>query len=389
MWHSLLTAAALAALGIWLGLIAVRGGFWRARIDEHLAPSDDAACAGVRVEALVPARNESATIAAAMRSLVTQRFAGTLHLTVIDDHSEDGTAEAARAERVSVVPARELAQGWTGKLNALDSGVAAVRAARGAPDYWLLTDADIVHEGSNLARLVSTAERDRLEIVSSMVHLNCASPWERLLIPAFVFFFQKLYPFAWVNDPKRRTAAAAGGCILLANAALERVGGFATIADRLIDDCALAAAVKRSGGNIRLGLSDQARSIRVYLQLADVWAMVKRSAFEQLGHSYLKLALTVAGMLVLYAVGPLAALAGATTRDPWLGLAGAAAWLAAAGAYAPTLRAYRQPLDRALSLPFAATLYTAMTIDSALAHARRRGGGWKGRVRSLSATPSR
>jgi len=389
MWHSLLAAAALAALGIWLGLIVARGRFWRARIDEHLAPPDEATCAEIRVEALIPARNEAATIAAAMRSLVAQRFAGTLHLTVIDDHSEDGTAEAARGERVNVVAARELAPGWTGKLNALESGIAAVRAARGAPDYWLLTDADIVHDGSNVAALVSTAERDRLEIVSSMVHLNCESPWERLLIPVFVFFFQKLYPFAWVNDPKRRTAAAAGGCILLANAALERIGGFSTIAGRLIDDCSLAAAVKRSGGGIRLGLTDRARSIRVYSQLADVWAMVKRSAFEQLGHSYPKLVLTVVGMLVLYALGPLAALAGAVTRDPWLGLAGASAWLAAACAYVPTLRAYRQRLDRALGLPFAATLYTAMTIDSALAHARRRGGGWKGRVQALSATPSR
>jgi len=229
------------------------------------------------------------------------------------------------------------------------------------------------------------ARRRNLAMASLMVRLDCAGTWEKLLVPAFVFFFRKLYPFAWSNDARRKTAAAAGGCILIENAALERAGGLAAISDRIIDDCALAAAVKRSGGRLWLGLSDRSYSVRPYASLGELWRMVKRSAFVQLNRSYPLLAGTVLGMLFLYALPPVAAVAGFIVHDPLAGCAGVAAWLVMSALYVPTLRAYRRSPLEAPALPLAALIYTAMTADSALAHARRRGGGWKGRT--YAATP--
>jgi len=387
--HSLIVAVALLALGAWFGLAFLRGGFWRARVDPHLGASRDS-LAGLRIEAVIPARNEADVIARSLPSVVAQRFTGTLHVTLVDDHSDDGTAERAQAalagtphaDRASIVAARPLPPGWTGKLNALQSGVAVVLALRPAPDYWLFTDADIEHEAENLAGLAAAAQRDRLALASLMVRLHCTTFWERLLVPAFVFFFAKLYPFAWSNDPQKATAAAAGGCVLIANSALERIGGLAAIADRLIDDCALAAAVKKSGGAIRLELTDRARSIRPYASLGDVWQMVKRSAFTQLNYSYPMLALTLAGMALLYGFPPLLTIYGLLANDLPVELIASFSWLLSAVLYLPTLRAYGQPATAAFALPVAALLYTAMTIDSAFAHVRRRGGIWKGRTNS-------
>ena len=396
MLHWSLSIVALASLAAWAGLMAFRGRFWLAAVDAHLTAGSEVAstadwASATRVEAVIPARDEATVIAQSVPSVIRQRFAGEFHVTLVDDHSTDGSASVAHdaaasteyPNRFEVVSARELEPGWTGKLNALESGIRAVRAARGAPDYWLFTDADVRHDPDNLSRLVEAARRDDLALISSMVRLHCATFWERLLIPAFVFFFQKLYPFAWANDPRRATAAAAGGCILVSNAALERMGGLAAIADRLIDDCALAAAVKASGGRIRLGLSDRAQSIRVYDSLEDIWQMVKRSAFTQLDHSYGRLFVTVVGMMLLYLVPPLGILIGLLARDWVLAILGVATWLASSLAFGPTVRAYRQPAVAAFALPVAATLYTAMTVDSAFAHARRRGGRWKGRTYAL------
>jgi len=213
-----------------------------------------------------------------------------------------------------------------------------------------------------------------------MVELHCNEPWERLLIPAFVFFFRMLYPFAWVNDPRRTAAGAAGGCILLDAAMLERIGGVARISGELIDDCSLATAVAWEGGSLWLGLTSRSRSIRPYIGLEPIWSMVARTAYTQLGYSPVVLAGTVAGMLLLY-VAPVAALVlGVARRRPSLALAGVVALGTMSAAYAPTVRLYRQPLWRALTLPLAGILYTAMTIDSALRHARGEGGKWKGRV---------
>jgi len=375
----------LASVAAWGGLLLGRGRFWSARVDEHLGTAFE--LRDVVVEAVVPARDEAQTIGPAIASLVAQRYAGTLYVTLVDDASDDGTVALARhavggypnEARFASVVGRPLASGWTGKLNALETGIRYVRATRNAPDYWLFTDADIVHDDGNVAALVSKAERDGLALVSLMVRLRCTSPWETLLVPAFVFFFAKLYPFAWSNDPARVTAAAAGGCIVISNGALEGIGGLACIADRLIDDCALAGAVKRNGGALFLGLTTTTHSIRPYDGLGPLWAMVKRSAFTQLGHSYAAVGGALAGMALLYLVPPAATLAGVLRRDDSLAAAGAAAWFAMAFAYLPTVRLYRRSPLGAFGLPAAALLYAAMTLDSAIAHAARRGGAWKGR----------
>lgn len=386
MKYSSSLAITLASAGAWTFLLLARGRFWTARVDGHLgAPVD---LQPIAVEAVVPARDEAGTIATAITSLAGQRFPGRFHVTLVDDGSSDGTAELATAAiahhrdggRITTIAGRPLGRGWTGKLSALESGIAHARSTRGAPHYWLFTDADIAHDRANVAALVSKAERDSLGLVSLMVRLRCESAWEALLVPAFVFFFAKLYPFAWSNDPRRATAAAAGGCILISNAALEGIGGLASIANRLIDDCALASEVKRSGGGLYLGLTARTTSIRPYAGLRPLWQMVARTAFTQLGRSYLAVAGAVAAMTFLYVVPPLATFAGIARRERRLGLAGALAWSAMALAYLPTLCLYRRPPLAAFGLPIAALLYTAMTVDSALAHALRRGGAWKGRT---------
>ncbi len=324
-----------------------------------------------------------------MRSLVAQRFAGTFRVTVVDDHSDDGTAEAARTE-ISFHPARPAAEiisaeplraGWTGKLWALECGVAHARAAGSAPDYWLFTDADIRHDPDNVRRLVAWAQRDHLDLASLMVRLACdpANAWERLLIPAFVYFFLQLYPFAWARDRGRATAAAAGGCVLISEHALRRIGGLRAIRDRIIDDCSLAAAVKAAGGAIDLRLTDRAESLRPYRTLGAIWKMVKRSAFTQLKESYTLTGLTVAGMAVVYLVPPAAAVTGAFRRNPRLFGFGATAWGLMTLTFLPTALMYKLKRREALLLPAAAALYTAMTVDSAVAHLRKQGGSWKGR----------
>jgi hopene-associated glycosyltransferase HpnB len=280
----------------------------------------------------------------------------------------------------TVVEARPRPDGWTGKVWALAEGVAAARAAGAKPVYWWFSDADVEHDADTLSRLVATAECDHRALVSQMVALHCESSWERLLIPAFVFFFRMLYPFAWVNDDRRATAAAAGGCVLLREDALVRIGGVERIKGELIDDCALAAAVKRDGGGLWLGLATRSRSVRPYRSFETIWSMVSRTAYTQLRYSPLLLAGTVAGMLLLYYVPVAAAFAGARRRRPDLALPGAIAWIVMAAAYAPTLRLYRVRPRNAFALPFAALLYMAMTVDSARRHRAGRGGAWKGRT---------
>ncbi len=336
---------------------------------------------------MVPARDEADVIARTLRALIAQDYPGRFAVTVVDDGSTDGTGAVARAaiadsgaaERARVVEARPRPAGWTGKVWALAEGVAAAGASGSRPAYWWFSDADVEHAPDTLARLVATARGERRDLVSLMVALHCRSSWERLLIPAFVFFFRLLYPFAWVNDDRRATAGAAGGCVLLADGALVRIGGVERIAGELIDDCALAAAVKGSGGGLWLGLATTSRSVRPYDSLDAIWAMVARSAYTQLRHSPALLAGTVAGMTLLYVVPPAAAIGGALARRGDVALPGAIAWGLMALAYAPTLRLYGVPRAQALALPVAASLYTAMTIDSARRHARGSGGTWKGR----------
>ena len=338
------------------------------------------------VVAIVPARDEAETIEAALASLLAQDYPGELRIVVVDDHSTDGTAAIARrlaegaARPLEVIAAPPLPGGWSGKLWALAVGLRHARARAPHAPWRLLTDADIAHDPAHLRRLVAKAVAERLDLVSIMVRLRCASIWERLLVPAFVFFFQKLYPFAAVNDPARSAAAAAGGCILIRAEALRRAGGIEAIRGELIDDVALARLIKGRGGRIWLGLSATTRSLRAYGTLGPLWAMVVRTADTQLRHSLALLTGTVLGMALLYLAPPLALLTSPLHRDAIAAMVAALAWLLMGAAYRPTLRLYRLPAAWFLTLPLAALLFVAMTVDSAVRHRLGRGGAWKGRV---------
>ncbi|MCW5774322.1 MAG: glycosyltransferase [Rhodospirillaceae bacterium] len=378
---ALATALAGLAAAAWVYLVLFHGRFWHA--DQRLPAPSALPAAAPDIAVVIPARNEAEGIGATVESLLTQDYSGRIDIVVVDDGSDDGTAEVARAaaarrgadDRLRIVAAPPLPPGWSGKLWAVHNGLAATPADR---RYVLLTDADIVHGRDALARLVAKAETG-LDLVSLMVRLHCESFAERLLIPAFVFFFQKLYPFPAVNDSRRRLAGAAGGCMLVRRAALDRAGGVAAIKGALIDDCALAAALKRNGP-IWLGLADTSTSLRRYPRIGEVWRMVARTAYTQLRHSPLLVAGTVLGMSLLYLVPPLALLLGlALAAWPPAALGGGALALMLL-AYLPTWRMYRGNDPLFVLLPFAALLYTCMTVDSARQHRRGRGGAWKGRT---------
>ena len=384
-----LSALAAISLAIWLYLLLGRDGFWRARprIESETPPQP---AAWPAVAAVIPARNEAAHVEAALRSLFGQDYPGELAVVLVDDHSEDATGAigrrlaAGQTRRLEVVGARPLPPGWSGKLWAVAEGLRL--AARSWPNatYVLLTDADIAHDAGNLACLVAKAEAERLDLTSLMVRLRCATFWERLLIPPFVFFFQKLYPFLAVNAPDRRTAAAAGGCMLVRRRALEEAGGIEAIRAELIDDVALARAIKGSpgGGRIWLGLSETTTSLRRYEHLAEIWAMVARSADTQLRHSLPRLAATLLGMGVTYLIPPLGLCVGIVQGDPVLSAFALAAWAAMTLAYYPTANLYRLAAPWLPTLPLAAALYAGMTLHSAVQHRRGAGGSWKGRVLS-------
>jgi hopene-associated glycosyltransferase HpnB len=299
-------------------------------------------------------------------------------MILVDDASQDGTARLAReaAPQFPVIAARPLPPGWTGKMWAVAEGVRAATS-----DYLLLTDADIVHPPEHLAGLVARAEQGGYDIVSYMVRLHCTSLAEQALIPAFVFFFFLLYPPAWIRDPRRRTAGAAGGCILIRRTALERIGGIERIRGELIDDCALARAVKHSGGRVWLGLSDTAASIRPYRTFGEIGRMISRTAFTQLNHSFLLLAGTVAGLILTYLAPPLLTLAASSGAANGMG---AMAWLLMTAAYLPAVRYTNRHWFWAPLLPAIALFYLAATLHSAIAHTQGRGGLWKGRTQSAS-----
>jgi hopene-associated glycosyltransferase HpnB len=374
-------AAGSLALASWIYLLLARGGFWLARErddrDEAAPPS-----AWPSVVAVVPARNEADVIARSLGSLLAQDYPGDVQVILVDDNSDDGTAQAARrlegAGRLTVLSGAPLERGWTGKLWAQSQGVAL--AARTAPDYLWLTDADIAHDPQTLRRLVARAQARGLALTSLMVRLTTESWAERLMIPAFVFFFAMLYPFAWVNDAKRSTAAAAGGCMLVRRETLEAAGGLAAIRGRIIDDCALGALIKRQGP-IWLGLTSRSVSLRPYASLGEIGRMISRSAYAQLSFSPWLLAGTVAGMTIVYLAAPLAT-AFAQGLGQWTGLA---AWLAMAGAFQPMLRLYGLSPLWGLALPLVGLIYTLFTIASAVETWRGRGGMWKGRAQAMGA----
>jgi hopene-associated glycosyltransferase HpnB len=381
-----------ATIAIWTYLLFFRGGFWRIRRDDALIASSRSAelsaelSAGRAVVAVIPARNEAAVIERAIASLLDQSHAD-LHIVLVDDQSGDGTAEIARAaadardagDRLTICRGTPVPPGWTGKLWAMRQGIAAARLRQ--PDYLLLTDADIVHAPDNLAGLIARAESGGYDLVSLMVKLHCRYWWERLLIPAFVFFFFKLYPPRWVADPARRTSAAAGGCILIRRTSLERIGGIERIRGEIIDDCALARLVKPEG-LVWLGRSGETRSIREYDSPRAIWEMVMRCAFAQLGYSAGALGMIVLMLAVTYLAPPLLLLSG----DRLARLCGALSWTAMSVAFAPTLRSYGGKGWFAVLLPAVTLFYAAATVASAVMFWRGRGGYWKGRFQALPAS---
>jgi len=389
----------------WLYLLLAHGRFWRVRsalsFAGHSQPPRMNEAREYSVAAVIPARNEADVIGRAIASLVRQRT-DQLHIFVVDDNSSDATAEAALAacapslrqaqggllspssgdsNRVTVIAGRPLPPlGWSGKLWAMQQGVE--RALQLNPDFLLLTDADIEHAPDSITQLVSIAEAGGYDLVSYMVKLHCRSLAEKLLIPAFVFFFFMLYPPAWVRDPRARTAGAAGGCLLIRPAALERIGGIAAIRQEIIDDCALARAVKRSGSKVWLGLAPETRSVRPYRSFAAIERMIARTAFNQLHHSFWLLLGTVLSMLLLYVL-PVALI---VSGSPSLAFAGAFAYGLMTFSYLPMARFYRLHPLWALSLPLAAVFYTVATTDSAVKYWTGRGGEWKGRAQDVTAS---
>ncbi len=365
-----MTILAVLALMIWIYLIFARGRFWRA--GPVLSVAYPLTTPSVAV--IVPARNEAPVIEAALRSLLAQDYAGPFRVILIDDNSTDGTGDIARAigdPRLTVLTGAPRPAGWSGKLWAVSQGV----AESGNAGLLLLTDADITREAAHVSALVSKIERYNLDLVSEMVKLRCESLAERALVPAFVFFFQLLYPFDWVNDGLKSTAAAAGGTVLIRHRALRRIGGIESVKGALIDDVALAAAVKK-GGQIWLGHSNLARSVRPYPAVADIWAMIARTAFVQLRYSWLLLVATSLGMALTWLLPPGLALFG-HGAPRWVGLV---AWLMLSASYLPTLRRFGCSPLWALLLPLIAAFYMAATIGSAANHYLGRGVAWKGRA---------
>jgi hopene-associated glycosyltransferase HpnB len=377
--------AGLSLLG-WLWLLLAQGAFWRT--DVRIPPRTrlDRPRVWPNVAVVIPARDEAEVLPLSLPSVLSQEYPGTAEVFLVDDGSTDGTGDVARTLAAGgrlpltvTSPPGPPPPGWTGKLWAVRHGIT-LCAARTDAEFLLLTDADIAHRADSLRELVMAAEANGLDLVSQMARLRTVTFWERLIVPAFVYFFSQLYPFRRVNRPGSRTAAAAGGCVLIRADAMQKAGVPDAIRHAVIDDVALARAVKRSGGRIWLGLADKVDSVRPYPGLGELWRMVSRSAYAQLRHSPLLLAATAAGLTLVYLVPPAAALGGS--------FSGAASWAVMTGTYLPMLRYYRQPYWLAPLLPVTAALYLLMTVDSAVQHRRGRGAAWKGRTYTRPDTTS-
>ena len=390
-------ALALAALGAWLVLLLARGGFWRTDVrlpatDPANQPPDWPALAVV-----VPARNESEVLPHTLPALLAQDYPGTVHVFLVDDESDDATADIARAIAVrsaardclTVIRNHPRPPGWMGKTWAMHAGVNA--ALPGNPDFFLLTDADIRHPPNSARTLVTAAQEHDLDLVSQMAMLRVDSLWDHLLMPAFVMFFGMIYPFRWSNDPKHGAAAAAGGCMLVRAGALARAGGIESIAGAVIDDCAMARRIKDhgrpQGGRTWLGLSREVRSVRRYRGLSDIWSMITRSAYAQLDFAAWRLAGTVIGLVLVFVWPPVATILGAVSLSTGAAIApsalllagGLAAWALMTASLVPMLRWYGARTIVATALPMTAAIYTLMTLDSARLHWSGQGGRWRGR----------
>ena len=376
----LATIAGILSVLAWLYLVFGRGGFWR--VSRHLPALLPKPKSPSRIAPVIPARNEAGVIGKSIFSLLNQTGDHAIHIFLVDDDSNDGTAEAARraAEHsgkplaLTIIQGTALPAGWTGKLWAVQQGIEQAREWQ--PDFFLLTDADILHASNNVATLVSIADNSSYDLASFMVRLQCQTAAEKLLIPAFVFFFFKLYPPAWISSPRYSTAGAAGGSILVRPETLENAGGIEAIRNEIIDDCALARAVKRHGGKVWLGMSAKTVSLRPYKTFTEMDRMISRTAFNQLNHSFVILSLAFIGLALMYLVPPLLLF----TRQWFAFQLGLSAWLLMTCCYLPMVRFYGLNPLWALTLPLAALFYMAATCHSAIKYWSGRGGEWKGRI---------
>jgi len=373
------TIAGVLAVLIWVYLLLAHGSFWQ--VNKLMAAGTANEIAG-KIAVIIPARDEAQVIASSVTSLLNQTCSSSIHIFLVDDGSTDDTAQIARraarqvgkSSALTIIEGWPPPAGWSGKLWALQQGIQ--RAQELAPQFFLFTDADIEHAPASIATLVSIAEPGAYDLASYMVKLHCGTFAERLLIPAFVFFFFKVYPPAWISGPQRKTAGAAGGCILIRPEALQRAGGMEAIRGEIIDDCALAQAVKSNGGRVWLGLTELATSIRPYGTFAGIGRMISRSAFSQLNHSGVMLLLALLGLLATYLLPPLLVFTG----QPLPVILGAAAWLLMTITYLPMVRFYRLNPLWTLMLPAIAAFYMGATMHSAIKYWSGRGGEWKGRV---------
>lgn len=369
---------------IWTYLLLARGKFWR--VQKQFAPRVAVPGSDRKIVAIIPARDEAEVIGETIRTLLRQELPSPLRIVVVDDNSSDGTATVAKttAEEMeaghllTVIQGQALAPGWTGKLWAVSQGVAFAETLQ--PDYFLLTDADIRHSPDSIQNLLAIAEQRSCDLASYMVKLATRTTAEQILIPAFVYFFLQLYPPKWIASGHMKTAGAAGGCMLIRLEALARIGGIAAIRYEVIDDCALARAIKGSGGRLWMGLTETAESLRSYGGFTGVGRMISRSAFNQLRHSALLLVLTVVGLFVVYLLGPLLLLTGRAIPM----ILGAAAWLLMSLSYLPMVRFYQRSVLWCASLPIVAMFYAGATIHSAWQYWRGKGGSWKGRIQDVN-----
>jgi len=373
LWTYVASAGAL----VWLSILAQPWQPWRTR-ERFVVPDTDVANHDLSsVTVLIPARNEARFIGDTLAALGRQGRG--LTIILIDDGSDDGTAEVARRAapdgcRLEIITGTALPPGWAGKMWALEQG-----RERLTTPLMLLLDADIALAPGALPALLQAREEKGVAFLSLMVALDMSGFWQALLMPAFVYFFKLLYPFRLSNGPGRLIAAAAGGCILTERDVLVGIGGFKAIKDAIIDDCSLARAVTRQGARTWIGLTHSARSLRPYDGLGEIWRMVARSAYTQLRHSFVLLTLCTLLFALACGLPPFILVA-----VPVLGakLIAAAALLFMVVGYLPTLNYYRMPRSLALTMPLVGLVYLAMTWSSAIDHWRGRRSFWKGRVYS-------
>jgi hopene-associated glycosyltransferase HpnB len=377
--HSFLLLLEISPILAWSYLLLARGSFWT--VKDKLVSASVSASRAVRVAVVIPARNEADVIRQTIISLLAQSSNHLLHIFLVDDASSDGTAEIAReaaqqlgkAELLTIIDGKPLPEGWSGKLWAVEQGVAKAREFN--PEFVLLTDADILHARDSISTLIGIAENGKYDLASFMVRLQCQRFAEKLLIPAFVFFFFKLYPPRWIADVDHTTAGAAGGCILIRPEALARAGGVPAIRGEIIDDCALAQRVKQSAGKVWLGLTPSTYSSRPYRSFSEIGSMISRTAFNQLRHSLLLLGGALVGLVLVYLLPTVLLFSGGHTA-----VLGLIAWLMMTAAYLPMVRFYRLNVLWATTLPLAALFYMGATLHSAIRYWAGSGGRWKGRV---------